>query len=58
MMRARSIIYKDVVQTVILYRSNVWVITGAMLKLLELFHHWIMRKIKGKTDQSVCEEGW
>ena len=38
MVRARGMLYKVVAQTVILYGSGSWVVTGAMLKLLEGFH--------------------
>ena len=31
---ARTIIYKEVMQTVLLYRSNIFVITETMVKLL------------------------
>ena len=32
--------YKAVVQSVILYVREIWVVTGDMLKVLEGFHHW------------------
>ena len=32
----------------ILYRGNSWVITGSMVKLLEAFNHWIVRRIMGE----------
>ena len=33
-MRTGAILYKEVVQTVLLYGSNSWVIMGAMMKVL------------------------
>ena len=56
--QARAMIYKAVVQTVLLYGSKSWMITGAMMKVLEAFCHEISRKITGKTDRRVREEGW
>ena len=37
--RARLTMYKVVVHTVFLYGRNSWVVTDAMLKVLEGFHH-------------------
>ena len=37
--QARLIIYKVVVQTVLLYRSNIWVLIDLILKVLEGFHN-------------------
>ena len=39
--------YKAVKQSVILYGSESWVVTGEMIKLLEGFHHWVARRIIG-----------
>ena len=39
--------YKAVFQSVILYGSEIWVVTGAMLKFLEGFHHRSSRCITG-----------
>ena len=44
-------------QAVLLYRSNSWVITDKMMKVLELFYHHIARRIMGKMDRRVEEEG-
>ena len=45
--RARDIMYKAVVQTMLLYASESWVDTGAMLTVLEGFHHRLDIKIAG-----------
>ena len=37
--RAKDIVYKAVVKEVMLYRSEIWVLTDVMLKVLEGFHH-------------------
>ena len=52
--RARGMIYKLVVQTVILYGRKIWVVTGEILKVLKGFHHRAARKITGMTAQ--CAE--
>ena len=39
MVRMRVMLYKSVVQSVLLYGSESWVVTGAILKVLEVFHH-------------------
>ena len=44
--------YKAVGQFMILYRSNSWVVTGVMLKVIEGFHHQAARRIKGMTKTS------
>ena len=43
---------------VLLYGRNIWVMTGAMLKVLEGFHHRADRRIVGMTAQSTEEGEW
>ena len=45
-----GMLYKAVFQTVLLYGSNIWVVMGVMLKVLEELHHWADRRIVGMTD--------
>ena len=45
--RAWAMMYKAVVQTVLLYGSESWVIMNAMMKVLEGFHHQIASRIVG-----------
>ena len=47
--RAQGILYKSIIQSVLLYGSNRWVVMGSMLKLLEVFHHWPVSRISGMT---------
>ena len=47
--RAGAMMYKEVVKTVLLNGIESWVITEAMMKVLEDFHHKIARNITGKT---------
>ena len=42
----------------IIYGRYSWVIMEEMMKVLEGFHHQIMRRITGKTACRVGEEGW
>ena len=58
MVRALEMMYKVVVQTVLLYRSESWIVTDAMMKLLEGFNHQILRRLLGKTTWSIRGEGW
>ena len=39
--------YKAVVQSVLLYGSESWVVAPAVLKVLEGFHHRVARKLSG-----------
>ena len=34
-----------------LYRSQIWVVKGAMIKVLEGFHHRVARKVMGTTER-------
>ena len=49
MSQAQVVLYKAVAQAVILYGSEIWVVIGAMLKVLEGFHHRVSRQIAGKA---------
>ena len=40
--------YKELVQTVFMYRSDVWVVMEAMLMVIESLQHWVARRIEGK----------
>ena len=48
--RARGVMYKEVAQSVILYGSESWVVTGAMLKDLEGLHKRASSWIMGMTE--------
>ena len=51
-------IYKAVVQMVLLYGSKSWVVTEVMLKVMEGFHHWVAQRISGMSYRRVREGGW
>ena len=55
--RDRVAIYKAVVQSMFLYISEVWVVTGEMFKVREGFYHWTARGITGMTKKrGLCRE--
>ena len=39
--KLHSIMYKLVFQAVLLYRSEIWVVTDAMMTVLDIFYHCI-----------------
>ena len=53
-----GILYKAVAQMVLLYGSESWVVTGAMLKVLEGFHHRTSRRIAGMTAWNAEDREW
>ena len=50
--------YKAVVQAVIMYGSNIWVVMDPMMKVLEGFHHSIARLISGMMVQRSVGGEW
>ena len=57
-MQDREAIYKEVVQSVLLYSSNIWVVMGYMVKVLKGFHHRLARRIMGLTAKCVAGGEW
>ena len=53
-----AMMYKEVVNTVLLYGSESWVVTDAMLKVMEGFHHILAQRIAGMKARRVREGGW
>ena len=45
-----GIMHKAVTHSVLLYGNEIWVVTGEMLKVLEGFHNWVVRRITGMTE--------
>ena len=56
--RVRGMFYKAVVQAVLLYGCESWVITDSMRKVLEGFHHRIARRISGLVAQRIGDNQW
>ena len=48
-MRDRGMIYNAVDHLVLLYCSESWVVTGEIIKVLEVLKHWGGRLITGMT---------
>ena len=57
-MRAQAMVHKALAQKVLLYGSDSWVVTEAMLKVLEGLHHRVDRRIAGMQYRKVGEELW
>ena len=51
-------LYKAVVYMVLLYGSEIWVMTRAILKVLEVFCHLVVRRISGNMDRSTVDGEW
>ena len=47
MVRSQALIYKSLVQTMLLYGVNSWVVTEAMLKVVLGLRHRVARRIVG-----------
>ena len=50
-LQAGGMLYKSMLRLVLLYGSGSCVVMGAMLKVLEGFHHRLSRRILGMTAQ-------
>ena len=55
---AQEMMYKEMVQTVLLYGRERWVVTEVMLTVLEGFNNQVARKIVGKTAQISGDDMW
>ena len=51
-------LYKAVLQMVLIYRRETWVVMGAMLKVMEGFHDQEDRRISGNMDQCTLGGEW
>jgi len=54
--RVCGMFYKAVVQSVLLYGCETWVITPQVLKVLEGFHHRVARRLSGKRPRFLPRE--
>ena len=54
----QGMMYKALEQSVLLYDSNIWVVTKDMLKVLEGFHQWLARRIMGMTANRGAGREW
>ena len=51
-------LYKAVAQTVLLYGCKIWLVTGAMLKVMEEFHQRAARRILVITARCAMDGEW
>ena len=56
--QARGMLYEAVSQTLLIYISGSWVVTGAILKGLGGFHHQAARKIVRIADWHTEDREW
>ena len=56
--QVHGMIYKAVTQSVLIYGSESWVVTGVMLKVLEVFHNRLDRHITGIMEKRVADGEW
>ena len=56
--REWGIVYKKIVQSMLLYGSKSWVAMGDMLKLLDLFYHRADRRIAVIMAQNMTSGEW
>ena len=54
----RAMVYKAVVQAVLMYGRKIWVVTDDIMKFLEGFHHRTARRISGMMAQRGDGGGW
>ena len=57
-LRAQGMLYKAVVQSVLLYGRNSWLMMEAMLKILEWLSHWLAIRITGMTARRTTSGEW
>ena len=56
--QAWGMMYKAVMQLVLLYESESWVVTGAMIKLLEAFNNGVSRSITRSMAHLMTSGEW
>jgi hypothetical protein len=52
-----AMFYKATIQTVLLYGSETWVITGDILNALRSFHHSVARRLTGQYPYQLANSG-
>ena len=56
--RDRGMMYKAVSQLVLLYGSEIWVVIGEIIKVLEGSHNWASQRIMGMTATCGAGREW
>ena len=52
---AQAILYKEEVYIILLYGSEIWVVMGVMLKVMEGFYHWVAIRISDNIDRRTMD---
>ena len=58
MVQACGMVYKSVTHSLLQYGSDSWLVTGAMLKVLEGFYHRSDRRIMGMNGKRKVDGEW
>ena len=53
--RVQGMLYKEIVQSVLLYGRDIWVVMRAMLKVLEGLYHRTARRVAGDDGATYDE---
>ena len=53
-----SMMYKTVVQMVLMYGSKSWLVKVEVLMVIEVSHHCLSRRIVGKTARRAVDSRW
>ena len=56
--QVRVMLYRAVVQTVLLYGREIWVVTGSIINFLEGLHNQVARRIVDKTSWRMVDGEW
>ena len=56
--RTSGYFYITVVQAILLFRLEIWVVTPRIKRLLGYFHHRVARGISGKMSRQRAEGRW
>ena len=56
--RMAGLFYKAIAQAVLLYGSESWVLSPAMLQPLEGFHHQVARRLTGRLPRKSANNQW
>ena len=51
-------IYLAVIQSVLVYESEKWVLTMRMQRLLGIFRHRVVRRLTGRQPRKGWDRGW
>ena len=55
--KARVMVFKAVVQMVLIYRGESWIVTDVMLKVIEGLHDILSWRISWMSDRRIGEGG-